>query len=72
MHHFDMERYRGDGYTVIWISRKKLDRFGPTTPEGVSTDRLHGLFVLLSPDQVLVTVFRNRRSNSYRRNVGGR
>lgn len=69
MRYFDMERYRGDGRTAIWISPKELDRLGPTTPEGVSTDKLNGLFVLLSPDQVCVTVFRNRGSNSYRRSV---
>jgi hypothetical protein len=68
--YFDMERFRGDGCTAIWISRKELDRLGPTTPEGVSTDKLQGLFVLLSPDQAAVTVFRNRSSNSYRRNAG--
>lgn len=70
--HADIERRRGGRCIAIWISKKKLQHFGPATPEGVSTDRLHGLVVLLSEDQVRVTVIRNRRSTIYRRNVGSK
>src|SRR6516225_8254311 len=66
----DREVNRGSGCTWIWISRKTLRRLGASTPEGVSTDRLQGLMLLQSDDQACVTVFRNRRSNGYRRNSG--
>jgi len=68
----DMETRRGDGCAAIWISRRELRRLGPSTPEGVSTDRLQGVTVLQSSDQACVTVFRNRRSSAYRRSVGNR
>jgi hypothetical protein len=54
----DMEARRGDGCASIWISRKELQRLGPRTPEGVPTDRLHGLTVLQGGDQVSVTILR--------------
>src|SRR4051812_24048216 len=66
----DMEACRGDGCASIWISRKELRRLGPATPEGVSTDRLHGVTVLDGSDQDCITVFRNRKVKTYRRNVG--
>jgi hypothetical protein len=66
----DMEAPRGEGCASIWISRKELRRLGPATPEGVSTDRLHGVIVLESSDQACITVFRNRKAKVYRRSVG--
>jgi hypothetical protein len=63
----DMEARRGSGCASLWISKNELHRLGPVTPEGVSTDRLNGLIVLQSYDQACVTVFRNRRSRTYRR-----
>lgn len=68
----DREARRGDGCASIWISRKQLRRFGPSTPEGVSTDRLQGVTVLQSGDEACVTVFRNLRSKAYRRSVRSR
>lgn len=69
----DKEARRGKGWASIWISRRELRRLGPSTPEGVSTDRLHGVTVLQSSDEVYVTVFRNLKSKVYRRNsVEGR
>jgi hypothetical protein len=65
----DREAHRGNGCASIWISRQELQRLGPKTPEGTPTDRLRGLTVLESNDQTCVTVFRNRRSKIYRRNV---
>jgi hypothetical protein len=68
----DMECHRGRGCVSIWISRKEIRRLGPSTPEGVSTDRLHGLIVLQGSDQARVTVVRSRRSNVYLRIAGRR
>jgi len=68
----DMERPRGDGCSSIWISRKELRRLGSSTPEGVSIDRLLGVTVLQSSDATCITVFRNRRSKTYRRSAGSR
>jgi hypothetical protein len=68
----DMEVRRGNGCASIWISRRELRRLGPSTPEGISTDRLQGLTVLQSADQACLTVFRNRKSKAYRRDVGRR
>jgi len=69
----DKEARRGSGCASIWISRRELRRLGPSTPEGVSTDRLRGVTVLQSGDQVSVTVFRNLKSKVYRRHsVEGR
>lgn len=67
--HFDMKVHRGGGVVAIWISKKKLKRFGSRTPEGVPTDQLHSLIVLQSYDQVWVTVIRNRKSKVYRRDA---
>ena len=66
----DMERRRGGGCISIWVSRRELRRLGPSTPEGVPTERLQGITVLQSGDQVVVTVIRDRRSNVYRRCAG--
>jgi hypothetical protein len=68
----DMERRRGRGCASIWVSRKELRRLGPSAPEGVSTDRLQGITVLQRSDQSTVTVFRNRKSDAYRRSAGSR
>lgn len=65
----DMEARRGDGCASIWISKRELRRLGPSTPEGVSTERLQGMIVLQGYDHSCVTVFRNRRSKAYRRSV---
>jgi hypothetical protein len=66
----DMESPRGGGCVSLWISTKELQRLAPATPEGISTDRLQGLTVLESGDATCVTIFRNRRSRTYRR-AGG-
>lgn len=63
----DMEARRGSGCASLWISTNELRRLGPVTPEGVSTDRLNGLIVLQGYDHACITVFRNRRSKTYRR-----
>jgi hypothetical protein len=68
----DMECSRGGGCTSIWISRRELWRFGSATPEGISTDRLQGVTVVQGGDEACVTVFRNRKSKTYRRSAGGR
>jgi hypothetical protein len=65
----DMEARRGDGCFSTWISKRELRRLGPSTPEGVSTERLQGLVVLQSDDQTCITTFRNRRSGAYRRSI---
>ena len=67
----DMEAQRGDGCASIWISRRELQRLGPLTPEGISTDRLQGLTLLQGADGSCVTLFRNCKSKAYRRNVRG-
>jgi hypothetical protein len=66
----DMETPRGGGCASIWISSEELLRLGPSTPEGVSTDRLQGITVLQGNDQACVTVFRNRNSKAYRHSAG--
>jgi hypothetical protein len=71
MQYADMECPRGDGCVSIWISRKELSRFGSSTPEGVSTDRLQGVTVVQG-DEACITVFRNRKSKAYRLSAGGR
>jgi hypothetical protein len=65
----DKETCRGRGCVALWISRPELERLGPRTPEGVSTDRLKGLIVLESHDQTGITAFRNRKSKAYRRDA---
>jgi hypothetical protein len=71
MGYADMETPRGNGCASIWISRRELQRLGPSTPEGVSTDRLQGVIVLQSSDRTCVTVFRNQKSKAYRRRSAG-
>src|SRR5690242_20658934 len=68
----DMEAPRGDGCAAIWISKQELHRLGPSTPEGISIDRLRDLTVLQGDDQSCVTVFRSRRSKVYRRHARSR
>jgi hypothetical protein len=65
----DMEARRGDGCASIWVSRRELQRLGPFTPEGVSTDGLRGLTLLQGDDDSCVTLFRNRKSKAYRRDT---
>jgi hypothetical protein len=65
----DMEARRGSGCSSLWISKNELRRLGPVTPEGVPTDRLNGLIVLQAHDRACVTVFRSRRSKTYRRHA---
>ena len=65
--HGDMEVHRGGDCYAVWISRGTLRRLGPTTPEGVPTDRLKGLTILEGNDDTLVTTFRNARGKMYRR-----
>ena len=66
----DMEVRRGSGCASVWISSKELQRLGPRTPEGISTDRLRGVTVLQAGDDACITVFRNQISKAYRRRVG--
>jgi len=66
----DMEVPRGKGCASVWISSEGLQRLGPRTPEGISTDRLRGVTVLQSDDQACITVFRNQTSKAYRRTAG--
>jgi hypothetical protein len=68
----DMEARRGNGSSSVWISKRELRRLGPSTPEGIPTDRLQGLTVLQSGDQACVTVFRNHKTKAYRRDAGRR
>jgi hypothetical protein len=68
----DMEARRGNGFSSIWISKREIRRLGPSTPEGIPTDRLQGLTVLQSGGQACVTVFRNRKTKAYRRDSGRR
>jgi hypothetical protein len=65
----DMEARRGDGCVSVWVSRKELQRLGPSTPEGVSTDKLQGLTLLQGGDDACVTLFRNCKSKEYRRGI---
>jgi hypothetical protein len=62
----DMEVHRGGNCYAVWISKRALQRLGPSTPEGVPTDRLKDLTILEGAD-ALVTAFRNARRNTYRR-----
>ena len=63
----DKEIHRGGDCYAVWISRRALRSLGPTTPDGVSTDRLKGLTILRGEDGILVTAFRNERAKVYRR-----
>lgn len=65
----DVETPRGGGCVSIWISRKMLQELGPSTPEGIATDRLQGLIVLVGNNQACVTVLRSQRTKTYRRNT---
>jgi hypothetical protein len=70
--HGDMEVRRGSGCYAIWISKRALRRLGPITPEGVPTDRLRGLTVVQSDRELSVTILRNGRGKTYRREAGRR
>ena len=64
--HSDRSTRRGGGRTCRFISRRRLNRIGSRTPEGVSTDFLDGLMVLEGKNSV-VTAFRERKRSIYRR-----
>ncbi|OEJ63863.1 hypothetical protein [Magnetovibrio blakemorei] len=53
--HGDLVACRGGGVTLIQISKKKLREMGGGTPEGVQTDRLKNLCLLVANDNTIVT-----------------
>ncbi len=62
----DKSERRGRHCWVHWVSRRRLGELGSHTPEGVSTERLDGLHVLVGESDI-VTVFRRPGKSSYRR-----
>ena len=58
MLHADFFANRGGGLTLWQISKKKLRRMGGQTPEGVQTDRLRNLVLLVANDNTIVTAIR--------------
>lgn len=63
--HSDKKRYRGDGKWGLFVSKKKIRGMGPRTPEGVDTDRLKNIVVLVSKDS-LITVLKSERCYLHR------
>ena len=61
MLHADLFTNRGGGKTLWQISKKKLRRMGGQTPEGVQTDRLRNLVLLVANDNTIVTAIRPRK-----------
>jgi len=59
--HGDLIADRGNGVTLIQLSNRKLCAMGGRTPEGVQTDRLKNLCLLVSSDNTVVTVIRPRQ-----------
>lgn len=59
--HGDLFSYRGKGVTLIQISKKKILALGGKTPEGIQTDRLKNLCLLVSNDNNIVTAIRPRK-----------
>jgi hypothetical protein len=57
----DRAVHRGGGAEYVWISKTKLSRLGPKTPEGVDCDRLRNLHVLVASDATVITVVRVRQ-----------
>lgn len=57
----DLIAYRGGGVTLIQISKKKLQKMGGRTPDGVQTDRLKNLCLLVSNDNMIVTAIHPRK-----------
>lgn len=49
---------RGRGTELIWASPRALASLGPKTPEGVDVNRLKNLYVLVTSDEIVVTVYR--------------
>ncbi len=58
--HADIEVDRGGGVVMLKISRNTLLKFGGTTPEGVQTDRLKNLCILMANDNTCVTGIKPR------------
>jgi Domain of unknown function (DUF4258) len=54
----DRIAHRGGGTEYIWISKSMLNRLGAKTPEGVDTDRLKNVHVLIGSDGGIITVLR--------------
>jgi hypothetical protein len=59
--HGDLFSYRGKGVTLVQISKKKILALGGKTPEGIQTDRLKNLCLLVSNDNTIVTAIRPRK-----------
>ncbi len=59
--HGDLFSYRGKGVTLIQVSKKKILALGGKTPEGMQTDRLKNLCLLVSNDNTIVTAIRPRK-----------
>jgi hypothetical protein len=59
--HGDLVADRGNGVTLIQVSNPKLRQLGARTPEGVQTDRLKNLCLLIANDNTMVTAIRPRR-----------
>jgi hypothetical protein len=59
--HADICINRGRGMMMLKISKAKLQIMGGKTPEGVSTDRLKNLCLLVANDNTIVTVIRPRK-----------
>jgi hypothetical protein len=58
--HADIEVERGGGVVMLKISRKALLKLGGRTPEGVQTDRLKNLCLLVANDNTCVTGIKPR------------
>mgnify|MGYP001257184411 CR=1 FL=1 len=65
--HADQSFPRGSGAKAISITNKKLKRMGGRTPEGVQTDRLRNLTILVSEDHTVITILRAGNCKKYRR-----
>lgn len=58
LNYADRVAHRGGGTQYIWISRPMIRRLGPKTPEGIDTDRLRNVHILIASDGTVVTVLR--------------
>lgn len=52
----DLEIPRGSGCTLLMMSKIRISELGPRTPEGVSTDRLGNLGVLMKGIMAITVV----------------
>ena len=59
--HGDLTAYRGNGVTLYQISSQKIRAIGGRTPEGVPTDHLKNLCLLVSNDNTVVTAIHPRK-----------